>query len=145
MGRKVGVGQKQYFHSVCSFSLYCECSFCVFIPDIWTFSLYSLYLFHIQIRFIFSYHIFIYSLYSNYIQALTLPNSLLWTKLKRAFFDRFPYLLPEAYLEPSLTSMMEPFCGNSQLVKTGKYFGRKSYIVYVRLGPKYATDLHSNK
>ena len=48
-------------------------------------------------------------------------------KLKRAFFDRFPHLFPEVYLEPNWISTLELFCGNSWQLKPIYYFRKKTY------------------
>ena len=68
----------------------------------------------------------------NCAQTLILPKVLLWIKLKRAFFDRFPYLFPETYLKTSQISTME-FLRKYLTAKIVNYFRKKRSIVNVWL------------
>ena len=67
----------------------------------------------------------------NYFQTSIPPNIILWIKWKRLFNDRFPFLIPEAYLESTQTSVMEQFY-------------QESYIFEVSLRSKYTSDFHNN-
>ena len=50
-------------------------------------------------------------------------------------------LSQEAYLEPIGTSIISLFYENSKRLKAVNYIRQKSFIVYVRLGSKYNSDL----
>ena len=70
-------------------------------------------------------------------------DSVLYTPM-RTVWKILEYLTgtAEAYLEPSQTTTMKLFCENSQRLKAVDYFSKKSFVVEVPLGSKYASALN---
>ena len=104
------------FFAFSSLLSYSKCSLQVFLPDIRPFVF------------------LVFISYSNWLLGLKIKLS--WINLKQAFFNRFPYLFPEVYLEPTQTSTMQPF-------QPVMIFVKKLHLSF-RLGSKYVTNFHDN-